>query len=183
MGDIELLEGEEWRPVVGYEGRYEVSNLGRVRSLDRIITEKTGRKRKRKGQILSPTVMRNGYASIYLPVRKMKYVHALVAEAFLGPRPNGYDVMHLNGKRTDNVLSNLRYGTRSENAISTYSYGSRSPIGKLFPDDVQEIRKRLGRGESQSSIARLFGVSQTTVYQIDCGGHFSWLKEGDSFAT
>jgi hypothetical protein len=98
---------EEWRDVAGAEGRYQVSDLGRVRSL-------------RRGEcVLKSQLNTNGYLVNYIypsgGPRKLRSVHTLVAEAFLGPRPNGLDVRHKNDIKTDCRAGNLEYGTRSQN--------------------------------------------------------------------
>ena len=194
MADIELLEGEEWRPVVGYEGQYEVSNMGRVRSLDRVIVRKNGRQQTLKGKILHPTHASKGsrdhsvvhYVHVNLRrngVGRIGWVHTLVAQAFLGPRPEGHDVMHVNGVRDDNRVSNLQYGSRAMNNISSYSYGGKAPSGKLSASDVLDIRKRLAHGDVAPQIARDYGVHFCTIYRIKYGKTFSWLKEGEDFAT
>jgi hypothetical protein len=104
---------EEWRPVVGYEGLYEVSNLGRVQRGDRL----------RK---LSP----NDYGYIVVQLwRDGQYrqflVHVLVAAAFLGPCPDGYEVNHKHGDKADNRASELEYMTRSDNNKHAYTTGLR----------------------------------------------------------
>ena len=109
---------EEWRPVVGYEGHYEVSDHGRIRSLRRDVPSRWGGTRKWGGNILTGTVTTNGYVHVHLSrdgVRKNRLVHRLVAEAFIGPVPDGMFVLHYNDVGTDNRLENLRIGTCSEN--------------------------------------------------------------------
>lgn len=99
--------GIQWRPVVGYEGRYEVSSCGRVRSLVGVEPAE-----------LKQTVNGGGYPSVRLcngAVRTV-YTHHIVAEAFHGPRPAGHDIHHVNGIRTDNHASNLQYLSRREHA-------------------------------------------------------------------
>ena len=115
--------GEEWKPVVGYEGLYEVSSLGRVKSLPRNTTH---------GGIMKPYINgRNGYAYIRLtkdgkPTQRR--VHKLVMMAF-DPRPTGnyYDknftINHIDGDKTNNNLSNLEWCTQSENQIKAYEIG------------------------------------------------------------
>lgn len=108
---------EEWRPVVGWEGLYEVSDLGRVRSIPRLGAGGGGSMRMRGGQILKRSI-ENGRARVRLCDRERivrKRVYVLVAEAFLGPRPPGHDVRHLDDVATNDVLTNLAYGTRAEN--------------------------------------------------------------------
>ena len=102
---------EEWRPAIGYEGRYEVSSLGRVYSVRR--------PRVRSGVIMKPTVHPYGYlyVSLYDAAGKHKRhtVHSLVAAAFIGPRPDGMEVLHGPNGQTDNRASQLRYGTHGDN--------------------------------------------------------------------
>lgn len=111
---------EKWRDVIDYEGFYEVSNLGRVRSVDRMVKHKTGSMRKWKGKILAqPPVSQKGYPGLKLSkegVKRTRYVHHLVAEAWLGPCPKGQQVRHgPNG--LDNSIENLSYGTKSEDGF------------------------------------------------------------------
>lgn len=116
---------EVWRPVVGYEGAYEVSNLGRVRSLDRLVPAGGGRERRHQGRVLS-AYFGDHYAKVRLKVGdggRTLNVHQLVAEAFLGPRPDGLEVCHNNGERHDNRAENLRYDTHVENQRDTIRLG------------------------------------------------------------
>ena len=104
---------ETWRPVVGYEGSYEVSDCGRVRSLDRISHGA------RAGRVLTPHIgANNGYLYVTLyrtPERRRAYVHTLVLESFVGQRPEGMEACHNDGDRTNPRLDNLRWGTHSDN--------------------------------------------------------------------
>lgn len=105
---------EEWRPVAGFEGVYEVSSTGRVRSLAR----RDSRGNRLPEKILKPwvgsdprlhvTLYNNGTAA-------KRKVHALVAEAFLGERPAGMEVCHWDDNPVNNNATNLRYGTRGDN--------------------------------------------------------------------
>ena len=113
---------EQWRAIPGYEGIYEVSDQGSVRSLDRI----TPHGRRLTGKLMKTSIGNHGYPMANL-CRRGKYqmftVHRLVMLVFVGERPNGLAVMHLNGIRTDNRLSNLRYGTYSENNRDIVKHG------------------------------------------------------------
>jgi hypothetical protein len=120
---------EQWRDVPGYEGYYSVSNHGRVRSLDRQITYRDGSVRRFSGHDLHPTIHnRGGYHRVALcreGTKKPHLVQWLVAAAFLGPRPEGQVVRHLDDDPQNNVVGNLAYGTQSQNmydAVGNYRH-------------------------------------------------------------
>jgi len=124
---------EIWKPVVGHEGRYEVSDRGRVRSVPRRIWTKASWRRPAhwrayKGKILRPgRYCSSRHVSVVLGHGAAgSPVHQLVLRAFVGPRPKGKESLHINGKATDNRLSNLRYGTRSENLRDLWRHGTRA---------------------------------------------------------
>jgi hypothetical protein len=108
---------EEWRPIPGYEGLYEVSNLGRVRSHDQTLNRKNGLVRWR-GRVLKPQEGSKGHFGVNLHREgssKTHYIHRLVAEVFI-PNPDGLPlVRHLNDIKSDNRLENLAWGTPSDN--------------------------------------------------------------------
>lgn len=112
-----IPEPEEWRPVVGYEGCYEVSDHGRVRSLPRIAARRTKGDVPVRGQLLTIRPHR-GYPAAKLSVNgvsRWRCVHILICEAWYGPRPPGLECRHLDDDRTNASPSNLRWGTRAEN--------------------------------------------------------------------
>ena len=166
---------EEWRPVPGYEGQYEVSNLGRVRSMSRTVTYRGGAPRQLRTCEIRCRPGGNGYPRVCLS-GQLKLIHSLVAEAFLGPRPEGQEVRHLNGDRADPRLSNLAYGTPSQNWRDCYDYGGRGGRGKLFAEQVLDIRRRAENGENQRELAAEYGVSRQTVVNIKSGKTFSFIK-------
>jgi len=170
---------EIWKPVPGYEGSYEASDQGQVRSLDRHCLGKDGRSEFHGGKVLKPWSAR-GYLWYSLrdgKVKKNRAGHTLVAAAFLGPRPEKHDVMHLDGDRKNNALTNLRYGTRKENLNQTYEYGGRQANGKLTKTDALDIKRRLRHGESPQDLAEEYGVHSAAVYHIRNGTTFKWLQE------
>lgn len=126
---------EVWKPIVGYEGLYEISSLGKVRSTDR---EVRGKRYKSKN-------LRASFSGRYLKVdlyhegkRETRTIHSLVVEAFVGIRPEGKLVRHLDGDITNNVISNLSYGTNSENMMDRIAHGTsgkqvRRSDGKVYP--------------------------------------------------
>lgn len=113
---------ERWLPTPGYEHLYEVSDLGRVRSL----LHRT-RQGCRGGKVLKPWAKAAGYVAVTLfsdGIRRKFYVHQLVALAFIGPCPPGQEVRHGRGGPADNRLVNLCYGTRSENMLDAVDHGT-----------------------------------------------------------
>lgn len=172
---------EVWRPIPGYEGKYEVSNQGRVRSLDRRCLGKDGRSEFHHGKLLRPVpLLRGRYLEVYLcdgKTKKHRTIHSLVAEVFIGPRPKGYDVMHLDGNRRNNAVTNLRYGTRSENLRQTYDYGGKAGPGKLTKEQALDAKRQLSIGTSLPVIAAKFGVTPSAIGHIKDGKNFSWLRE------
>lgn len=158
---------EEWRPVVGQEGRYEVSSLGRVRSLLR--RSQTGPDR-----ILAPS-MRSGYASVafYDKGRQVHRVHVLVAEAFIGLRPPGHVVNHKNLDKSDNRACNLEWVTQRENIEHAREHGRIPPplkgeahaSSRITEADVRRIRALAGT-VSQRTLAREYGLTQPAIYKI-----------------
>ena len=160
---------EIWKDVVGYSGIYEDSNLGRVRSLDRLDTAG----RKRKGRILKQTL--SNYLRVILcnGKKKTRLVHQLVCETFIGPRPEGKEVCHGPSGKLDNSLTNLRYGTHSENALDRNRDGTsgRNRRAVIRSDDREFI--------SQSEAARVTNCAQGDISKCCKGklktvGGYGW---------
>lgn len=175
---------EIWKDIPGYEGRYQASTEGRIRSVDRSehCTPVDGKKpytRFKKGRVLSACPGSNGYP--YVGLRKAQYsnnatfspVPHLVALTFIGPRPDGLIICHADGDKNNNRLNNLRYDTGTENKIDIYRIGGK--CGKLTVEQAKDVKRRLARGESKSSIASMYGISRTAVRYIAKGDHFGWL--------
>lgn len=119
---------EIWKAIPGYEGKYEVSTHGRVRSLPhhvRLVIRGKGYLRLSPGRILKPGKTKSGHVSVSLGRHNSKLVHYLVLLAFVGERPKNYDILHLNGIPDDNRLQNLKYGSRRENLLQDYRTGIR----------------------------------------------------------
>lgn len=171
--------GEEWRAVEGYEGYYEVSNQGRVRGLPREIMVK-GRPHRLPGRERVVHLRKDGYPQVVLTRDNKKRpfkVHVLVAAAFIGPRPEGYDVNHRNADRADNRAGNLEYVTRSENNLHAMKLGRMSipglkgeqhPHAKLTADSVRYIRAMKGV-KTNRELAAEFGVSQAVIWRAQAG--------------
>lgn len=174
---------EEWRPIAGYEGLYEVSNQGRVRSLDRICQDKNGLAKRFKGRILSASIKQNEYgcyAVVGLPSanasgRTSRYVAHLVLEAFGGPRPAGMECCHCDGDSLNNNANNLRWGTPKENSLDKYSHGtvlwgSKNHQARLTEPQVLEIRAKYIRYSKTKSnsrqLAEEYGVGIQVIGKI-----------------
>ena len=129
-----LERAERWKPVNGYEGIYEVSSHGRVRSVDRTVTRSDGRVHRHKGKLLrTPLSAGGGYPFVQLSNHgktQVRTVHSLVAGAFIGTRPEGTEVCHNDGNPTNNHLDNLRYGTPSENELDKLRHGTHTNAAK-----------------------------------------------------
>lgn len=169
------MDKEIWKPIVGYEGLYSVSNLGRVRSEERMVRCNTSH-RKIRQRILVPKFRKGKYFFVSLAKEnsvKPKSIHVAVAEAFIGPRPEGFHVCHFDGCKYNNSLNNLRYDTASANFADRVRHG-RGPIfrgenaisAKHSDAKVAAIRSATG---SQSQIAKEFGVSQSYVSAVKAG--------------
>lgn len=174
MATEENTTTEEWRAVVGYEGFYEVSDLGRVRSLDRI---KRNGKRAR-GKILR-TPLSEGYPCCNL-VRGGKQilnrVHRLVAAAFVEkPSDEASTVNHKDFDRTNNRPDNLEWLSHGDNMRHAHAanrcagrrvYTRGKDYRRLEADTVREIRRRYASGETARSLCAAFDLSHPHVYRI-----------------
>lgn len=168
---------ERWVPVDGWEDFYEVSDWARVRGLDRLVP-RNGRVVFVRGQILAQPPDSHGYHRVNL-CRGGKYVtrkvHVLVAEAFIGPCPEGEEVRHGPNGQHDNTPANLSYGTRSQNnedkiRDGTHLYGSRVGWAKLTEGAVRECRARYSTGGATfRSLADEFGVGIATMHHAVTG--------------
>lgn len=121
-------QNEEWRPVVGFEEHYEVSNYGNVRSVDRIISRSTQGDFVKKGQLLAQYVTPKGYCRTQLQAGdkcKNVMVHYLVAKMFIPNPKNKPTINHIDGCKTNNYVSNLEWATNSEQLIHAYDTGLR----------------------------------------------------------
>lgn len=125
---------EEWRPVVDWEGLYEVSDQGRVRSLDRIINFPDGRSRRANGRVIKPwTISRGRHDCVQLKDGRRQrkvLVHVLVLETFRGPRPEGMEGCHGPGGSLDNRAVNLRWDTHGGNCLDMVTDGTHNHARK-----------------------------------------------------
>lgn len=172
---------ELWQPIEGYEGLYEVSDLGRIRSLERKVKKWDGFRTVEQKE-LRPTMLNNGYLQVTLfkqGHRKKKSVHRIVAEAFMSKPADADRVLHNNDIKTDNRLLNLRWGNHKENMEDAIK-NDRCPKGeenkwsKLTEQQVLEIYRD---PRSQVDIARDYCVQRTAVQKIKSGESWSWLTK------
>lgn len=186
-----------WRPAVGFNGRYEVSNCGQIRSVKTTAGGTTFAPRK-------PQNINSGYLVVKISdvpggTQKTKTIHSLVAEAFLGERPRGAQVNHKDGDRTNNHVVNLEWVTPGENIKDSYDrnpdrVNGRSALhmermrsrrrpqrgelhhnAKLSETQASQIIKLLIDGQGVRPIAREFGISHTLVRAIKTRTRWSHL--------
>lgn len=167
------LTVERWLPVVGFEGSYEVSDHGRVRSLDRVVHRSDGGMERRRGQMMFCCAHHSGYTLTKLRRNgkaRPVFVHVLVAEAFLGPKPSpAHQVAHQDGSRNNNAVGNLRWATPQQNIGEDRNAHGRTMRGEAHTktsfsnSDIYAIRQRSADGETRSSIAKSYGVSATCI--------------------
>lgn len=171
------IVNEEWKDIPDYEGLYQVSNLGRVRSCDRVVRDSFGHNRFRRSRLLSPTIDRYGYYKLHLSknnVRGYFTIHVLVAKAFIGDRPDGLQVNHINGVKTDNRPENLEYVSGSRNIVHAQDMGLK-PVGsrcwqaKLSEADVSNIKLLISQGVNIKDIAERYGAVKQNISSIKKG--------------
>jgi hypothetical protein len=158
---------ETWVPVVSFGGRfidyYQVSSTGLVRSSDRVDS----RGRRLRGKVLAPRPHSGGYLRVGLyrdGVEHGAYIHRLVAEAFIGPCPDGMEVLHGRAGKADNSLANIRYDTHEINCEDRTR--DQVPRARLTRAAAAEIRARVAAGEPQGPVARDFGVNVSTISRV-----------------
>jgi len=169
------MSKELWKDIPGYEMLYQVSNLGNVKSLDRLITYSTGVCKIHKMKILSPGI-RRGYYSVILQnhgVRKNFTIHRLVAKVFTKNKLQKPEVNHKDGNKLNNRATNLEWVTSSENELHAYRENLCSTIGeghhksKLTIKKVIEIRNLYKTGNySYRKLASVFGVAGSTIGRV-----------------
>jgi len=165
---------ETWKDIPGYEGFYQASSLGRVKSLDRLVTCSGGSVRREDGQILVLHTVAGGYKAVMLSregIARRWRVHRLVLMAFFGPPLRGMEGCHRDSNPSNNDLSNLRWDTHSGNekdkvGNGTTTRGERNPFAKLNHDQVEEIKRMAEKGVVRRVISEQFRVSSKTIYRI-----------------
>ncbi len=166
---------EEWKDIKGYEGLYQISNLGRVKSLARYVNRKYNSQRLVKERILSIGDNGNGYCNVCLTKKcskKTEKVHQLVAQAFID-NPNNYpEINHSDGNKANNKIENLIWCTRSQNIKHAFKTGlkislkgEKNHLSKLTEKQVIEIRGLKGSMLGKD-IANLYNITESQVSRI-----------------
>ena len=175
-----FFEQEEWRDIKGFEGLYQVSNMGRVKSLSRIVRAGKNKQRKMNGKVLTPWKTKHGYLHVGLGRGERKSVHRLVAMTFI-PNPKNYpDVNHKDEDKENNVVSNLEWCNHSYNAL----YGTcQERLSKHKNTPVEMVDKTthevLAVFESMKVAMRETGVNKVTISMVcrgkrKIGGGYIW---------
>lgn len=190
------MTDEEWRPIAGYEGLYEVSNLGRVKRLAGVVARTRGGRFQgkvgpfsvqekilafhvnyaggRQGGRLMATLTKNGKGRQFL-------VHRLVALAFIPNPENLSDATHIDHNPLNNAVSNLEWLSHRQNIRDSVHAGRWRK--KLSEDMVREIQRRAATGESQVSIAKELDIAYGTVNSIATGRSWRHIDNGTEFST
>jgi hypothetical protein len=168
-----MIEHEEWRDVVGYEGIYMVSSNGIVKSLDHNVKMKDNRCRVQIGRILKLQISKKGYHQVCLRKNGISYntgVHRLVANAFISNPDSKDQVNHKNGIKLDNNFLNLEWVSNKENIIHAYknnlikvNNGERHHNSKITDAQELDAYNRFNNGETIKSISLEFGLSIAAI--------------------
>lgn len=162
---------ERWLPVPGFEGAYEVSDQGRLKSLSRLL--RSGRTCRER--IINGSLNGAGRRVVTLNQdcrKRCCFIYQLVVEAFLGSRPEGYVVHHRDGNPTNDCLENLEYTTFRQNKVydsetGRAAHGERHGRSRFTTDQVLELRSLWETGEwKQRDLAKKYGVTQRAVWQV-----------------
>lgn len=159
---------ELWRPIAGHAGSYEISSLGRVRSLSRVLPDG----RRWKGRVMALKPVNSGHLHVRLTsAGNFMLVHRLVLEAFVGPCPPGMEACHNNGNPADNRIENLRWDTRKSNHADkvrhgTSAHGERNQMAKLSAGDIGRVRDLSRFGITGRQIAAHLAVTPANISSI-----------------
>lgn len=177
---------EIWKDIENFEGIYQVSNMGRVRSLDRQIHYKDGRIGNFTGIILKQGVCRKGYPIVYLSKgskKKAIKVHRLVALTFVKKHQKKNQVNHIDGDKSNNIFTNLEWCDNSENQIHAYANGLNSVSrgesngnNKYSLSIIIELKKMLKIGKTYKEIINKLNVSKSLIYHVKSEKTWKYVK-------
>jgi len=180
------MQKEIWKDIEGYEGLYQASNLGRIRSLDRYIPHSLGGSAFIRSKILSGYSKNCKYErlTLYSNTNSKTYlVHRIIANTFVSNPENKPYVNHIDGDKLNNKASNLEWCTAKENTHHAIENGLQKVKGefqtnsKFTPKDILDIRKMLDEGRTSRSIAEDYDVHESTISLIKIGKHWSHIQE------
>ena len=187
MEKVKLTREEKWKDIEGYEGIYQVSDGGRIRSVDRVVISKNGVKREVKGQLMKQSTSKYGYKVIILRkdgIKKNHRVHRLVAESFINKEKGKTLINHKDGNKRNNRVENLEWCTNSENMKHAFKKDLKQPSNpnkhglmqgethsrsKLTERDVLFIRENSkvnGGVYSNVELASKYDVTKSTIGYI-----------------
>ena len=169
---------EEWQPVQGWEGLYEVSSLGRVRSLPRSVARRDGTMQSFRGKLMSAFPNGKGYLVVRLSDtpngrRSIVRVHRLVSMAFIPNRSNLPEINHRDGNKKNNALANLEWCSTKDNAIHAVATGL-NRIAKIPRTLVPSILDAHQRGVSCRALARQHNIDRSSMRALLRGETYSW---------
>lgn len=182
---MNMAAREVWVPVSGYEGLYSISNLGNLRSEEKKVFRRNGIVCNQPQQLMHPSSGKSKYLTVRLKgtdgAYLTHYVHTLVLENFVSPRPDGMEACHCDGNRQNNAATNLRWDTRSgnhkdKNLHGTGTVGESHPGAKLSDELVRKMRSMRADGLTVRQIARDFSVSVMTASRAISGKSWSHIK-------
>ncbi len=167
-----IQETEIWKPLKEYEGLYEISNMGNIRSL--IKKGNTKHQMKKTGVDVSTSYINVMLSKNNIPLTKR--VHRLVAETFI-PNPDNKPVVnHKDGNKKNNAASNLEWMTYSENTLHSFKnglqkkiFGNKNYITKITDQDVFKIKEFIAQGKNNKEIAKIYGVNPSQISRIKTG--------------
>lgn len=160
---------EEWKDIKDYKGKYQISNLGRIKSLRRKVVQSNSYEYVIKEKILKQSKNTNGYLSITLNNngKKRFSVHRLVGTHFLNNPENKEQINHINGVKTDNRIGNLEWVTKSENQIHAYKSGLAFVKKKFSKKDAINIRLEYKKSKTTyNKLAKKYNTSRKTIFNI-----------------
>jgi hypothetical protein len=160
---------EVWKPIPGFDGAFDASTHGRIRTNGRCAGTRCYPEK-----IMRPIPLASGYLKVNLSLEgrvRQRRIHQLILETFVGPCPEGMEVRHLDGDRTNNRLDNVRWGTQQQNTEDKYRHGSvlfgeANPRAKLTWDVVRGIRRDIAEGVSREVVKRKYGIAKGPLSRI-----------------
>lgn len=166
-----------WKPVAGYEGFYEISDLGQVKSLARVIevVRRSAIVRQRiRERLMKLSADRDGYLQVTLSrdgAVEFRKVHHLVLSAFVGPRPDGLEAAHLDNNPANNRVANLAWIDHQSNLDQQIEHGTRVLgakhwFAKLTEASVPKIRSLYAAGRSLESLGKEFHVHRASIWDV-----------------